>query len=59
MGVACSMYGREERCIQGFVGKPEVKRPLGKPRLRWEDNIKMNFREIVRQVYIVGWCCSG
>jgi len=53
------MYGREERCIQGFVGKPEVKRPLGKPRLRWEDNIKMNFREIVRQVYIVGWCCSG
>jgi hypothetical protein len=29
-----------------FVGKPKGKRPLGRPRLRWEDNIKMNFREI-------------
>jgi hypothetical protein len=28
------------------VGKPEEKRPLGKPRRRWEDNIKMDFREI-------------
>ena len=25
-----------------LVGKPEVKRPLGKPRRRWEDNIKMD-----------------
>jgi hypothetical protein len=28
------------------VGKPEEKRPLGRPRRRWVDNIKMNFREI-------------
>ena len=29
-----------------FVGKPEVKRPLGRPRRRWEDNIKMDFQEV-------------
>jgi hypothetical protein len=29
-----------------LVGKPEGKRPLGRSRRRWEDNIKMNFREI-------------
>jgi hypothetical protein len=29
-----------------LVGKPEGKRPLGKPRLTWEDNIKMGFLEI-------------
>jgi hypothetical protein len=28
------------------VGKPEEKRPLGRPRCRWVDNIKMNLREI-------------
>jgi hypothetical protein len=29
------------------VGKPEGKRPLGRPRRRWVDNIKMDFREMV------------
>ena len=29
-----------------FVGKPESKRPLGRPRCRWEDNIKMDLREV-------------
>jgi hypothetical protein len=28
------------------VGKPEGKRPLGRPRRRWEDNIKMDLREV-------------
>jgi len=28
-----------------LVGKPEGKRPLGKPRHRWEDNIEMNLQE--------------
>jgi len=28
------------------VGKPEGKRPLGKPRRRWEDNIKMHLQEV-------------
>jgi hypothetical protein len=29
-----------------LVGKPEGKRPLGRPRRRWDDNIKMHLREI-------------
>ena len=29
-----------------LVGKPEGKRPLGKPRRRWEDNIKMDVQEV-------------
>jgi hypothetical protein len=29
-----------------LVGKPESKRPLGRPRRRWEDNIKLDLREI-------------
>ena len=29
-----------------LVGKPEGKRPLGKPRHRWEDNIKMDVQEV-------------
>jgi hypothetical protein len=29
-----------------LVGKPKGKRPLGRPRHRWEDNIKMNFQEV-------------
>ena len=30
-----------------LVGKPEGKRSLGRPRRRWEDNIKMNLKEVV------------
>jgi hypothetical protein len=29
-----------------LVGRPEGRRPLGRPRRRWEDNIKMNLREV-------------
>jgi hypothetical protein len=29
-----------------LVGKPESKRPLGRPRRRWEDNIKMELQEV-------------
>ena len=29
-----------------LVGKPAVKRPLGRPRRRWEDNIKMDLKEV-------------
>ena len=31
-----------------FVAKPEGKRPLGRPRRRWEDNIKMDLQEVGR-----------
>jgi hypothetical protein len=37
----------EGRGVYRFlVGKPKGKRPLGKPRRRWEDNIKLDLREI-------------
>jgi hypothetical protein len=29
-----------------LVGKPEARRPLGRPRRRWEDNIKMDHQEV-------------
>jgi hypothetical protein len=29
-----------------LLGKPEVKRPLGRPRRRWEDNIRMDLQEV-------------
>jgi len=45
MGKACSAQGGEERCMQGFGWKPKCKKPLGKPRRRWED-IKMDFEEV-------------
>jgi hypothetical protein len=31
---------------RALVGRPEGKRPLGRPRRRWEDNIKMDLRDI-------------
>ena len=31
---------------RALVGKPEGKRPLGRPRRRWEDDIKMNLQEV-------------
>ena len=31
---------------RGLVGKPEGKRPLWRPRRRWEDNIKMDLQEV-------------
>jgi hypothetical protein len=36
----------EERSIQGFAGKHEAKRTLGRPRHRWEDNIKLDLQEV-------------
>jgi hypothetical protein len=37
----------EERGVHRvLVGKPEGKRPLGRPRLRWEVNIKIDFQEV-------------
>ena len=42
MGGACSSYG----VYTVLVGKPEGKRPLGRSRRRWEDNIKMDLKEV-------------
>jgi hypothetical protein len=40
------MLGGEEKCIQGFGGKQGGKRPLGRPRCRWENYIEMDLREM-------------
>ena len=42
-----STYGEEERRIQGFSGETCGKEQLGRPRRRWEDNIKMDLQEVV------------
>jgi hypothetical protein len=36
----------ERKVYKVLVGKPEGKRPLGRPRRRWEDGIRMELREI-------------
>jgi hypothetical protein len=46
MGGACSADGEERGVYRALVGKPEGKRPLGKPRGRWEDNIRMDLQEV-------------
>jgi len=45
MGGACSTNRTVEKCIQYLVGKCEGKKPLGRPRCRW-NNIIMDLREI-------------
>jgi hypothetical protein len=46
MGGACSTNGEKMNAYKILVRKPEGKRPLGRPRRRWEDNIKMDLKEI-------------
>ena len=38
--------GERRGVYRVLVGKPEGKRPLGRPRRRWDDNIKMDFQEV-------------
>jgi hypothetical protein len=45
IGGACSAYEGGERRVQGLMGKSVVKKPLGRPRCRW-DNIKMDLQEV-------------
>ena len=48
MGGARSAY-EESRCVyRVLVGKREGKRPLGRPRSRWKDNIMMDLQEVGR-----------
>ena len=44
------MCGGEKKYMQGFGVKTEGKRPLGSPRIRWKDDIIMDFKE-------TGWEC--
>jgi hypothetical protein len=41
MGRACSTNGEKWNAYKILVGDPGEKRPLGRPRRRWEENIKM------------------
>jgi hypothetical protein len=43
-----ALLGEKRNAYRILVGKPEGKRPLGRPRRRWVDNIKMDLREIGR-----------
>jgi hypothetical protein len=52
MGRACSTHGEKKYAYRFLMGKREGKRPLGRPRRRCEDNIKMDRIE-------VGWCGMG
>jgi len=38
--------GHSRDVYRDLVGKPEGKSPLGRPRCRWKDNIKMNLQEV-------------
>jgi hypothetical protein len=46
VGGTCGTHEEGERSLKVLVGKPKGKIPLGRPRRRWEDNIKLDLREI-------------
>ena len=48
MGGTCSTYGERRGTYRVLVVKPENKGLFGKPRLRWEDNIKTDLQEVER-----------
>jgi hypothetical protein len=49
----CGTNGEKRNVYRLLEGKPEGKRPLGRPRRRWMDNIKMDLLEI--RVNVVDW----
>jgi hypothetical protein len=46
IGRACILHGEKRNAYRILVGNPEGKRPLGRSRRRWEDNIKLDLREM-------------
>jgi hypothetical protein len=52
--------GEKRKVYKVLVGKPEGKRPLGRPRRRWKDGIRMDLREIGLGVWIgFDWLRAG
>jgi hypothetical protein len=46
MGGPCSTNGEKRNAYKLLLGKPEGKRPLGRPRRRWVDNIRIDLGEV-------------
>jgi 3-oxoacyl-ACP reductase-like protein len=46
MGWVCGAYGLGEGVYRVLVGKSEVRRPLGRPRRRWVESIRMDLQEV-------------
>jgi hypothetical protein len=46
VGGTCGTHGEGRGVYRVLVGRPECMKPLGRPRHRWEDNIKLDLREI-------------
>jgi hypothetical protein len=46
MGWACGAYGGGERCAQGFGEEAWGNETIGRPRRRWDDNIKMDLEKV-------------
>jgi hypothetical protein len=49
--------GEERKVYKVLVGKPEGKTPLGRPRRRWEDGIRMDLGEIGLGGVLIGFDC--
>jgi hypothetical protein len=54
MGRVCSTDGEKRNAYLKLVGKPEERRPQGRPRRRWLNNIKMDLREREDEVLWTG-----
>jgi len=50
-------YGERRGAYRFLVGETEEKKPLGRPRRRWEDNIKMDIQEVPCSMEGVIWSC--
>jgi hypothetical protein len=46
VGGTCGTHGERRGVHRVLVGKPEEKRPLGRPRRRWKDSMKIYLRKI-------------
>jgi hypothetical protein len=46
MGGSCTADGEKRGVYRVLERRPEVRRPLGRPRHRWEDNIRMDLQEV-------------
>jgi hypothetical protein len=59
MGGACSAVGEQRDVYRDLMGNPKGKRPLGIPRRRWEDNIRMDLKEVGCGGFVLDWAGLG